>query len=160
MKVEASMVRDGKILRALINKGYINEGKHANYPQVDHNDDGDWGFVYNNSQYELRYIDGSFYPFLFKLKGEKVNDLTRKELARLRRIAREYDERLGATRICYEVVIPGGHFCLRQFDTLEGARANKEAIGAGVGEEHIEYWAGVRDTAQIYKKEEFRSLIE
>ena len=65
-KENMKIITDGRTLRAMINQGYITEAKYGMYPQVDHNGRNDWNFTYKGENYRLQYIDGSFFPFVFK----------------------------------------------------------------------------------------------
>ena len=66
------IVRDGRTLNALLNRGFI-DGWDKNYKYVEGDNYG--GFKYNNDSYIIRYFDGCFMPFVCKIinnnKGDK-----------------------------------------------------------------------------------------
>jgi hypothetical protein len=66
--MKMKIITDGRTLRAMISRGYIAEAKYGMFPQVDHNENDDWRFSYNNKNYKLKYLDGSFFPFVFEVK--------------------------------------------------------------------------------------------
>ena len=70
-----TLIKDGRTLRSFINHGFINDTKYGIYPQIEHNNNNDWRFTYKNINYELKYIDGSIYPMLFKIKKSIINNV-------------------------------------------------------------------------------------
>ena len=60
------LVSDGRTLRGLIIQGCIEEAKYGVYPQIDCTSIGKMKFTFRGTNYELKYMDGSIYPFLYK----------------------------------------------------------------------------------------------
>ena len=70
MKYE--LIKDGRKLRPLINNGFIKKAKYEFYPFICCNFETSMkGFKYKNNKYIIKYIDGNFYPLVFKLINNK-----------------------------------------------------------------------------------------
>jgi len=70
-----TLIKDGRTLKSFIKHGFINNTKYGIYPQIEHNNNDDWRFTYKNINYELKYIDGSIYPMLFKTEINIINNV-------------------------------------------------------------------------------------
>ena len=59
------LISDGRTLRRFINHGFIKEAKYAFYPYIDADISE---FTCNRGgKYIVKYIDGSFYPLVYKV---------------------------------------------------------------------------------------------
>ena len=58
------LIKDGRTLKAMINKGLIKEAKYEFYPFVDADN---MKFEYKGATYIARYIDGNFYNLIYKI---------------------------------------------------------------------------------------------
>ena len=59
------IIKDKRTLKAMIKRGFIGKAKYGAYPEIDATFDQFFrGFTYNGVKYEIKYFDGSFYPFV------------------------------------------------------------------------------------------------
>ena len=70
------IVRDGRVLNALINRGLIYEwDKIHKYIEYDMSRlGGENQIIYNNNMYIIKYFDGCFMPFVCKVNNENLNN--------------------------------------------------------------------------------------
>lgn len=68
-----SLVRDGRTLLAMAKQGKIFYPVHKGQKYVEYETNGvngrislPWRFDYHGKSYTIRYLDGCFYPFVFK----------------------------------------------------------------------------------------------
>jgi len=59
------IIKDKRTLKAMIKQGFIGKAEYGSYPQIDATFDQFFrGFIYNGVKYEIKYFDGSLYPFV------------------------------------------------------------------------------------------------
>ena len=66
------IVTDARVLNAFIKRGYIKKCEFdIPFPQVDSNDFkyNIFGFKYKNNKYEIKYFEGSIFPFVCKVNN-------------------------------------------------------------------------------------------
>ena len=68
------IVEDGRTLKAMIKRGFIGRPEYGAFPQVDATFDQFFqGFTYKGVKYEIKYFDGSLYPFVVTLTDKYIH---------------------------------------------------------------------------------------
>ena len=62
-----NIVSDKRKLNAMIKRGFITDTKYGVFPQIDSELTR---FIYKDKEYQIKYFDGSFYPFVVEEKKE------------------------------------------------------------------------------------------
>lgn len=68
------IIRDGRTLRALSNKGFFTYPVTTGHKYIDEGDQPR-RFEYKGKQYSIEYGDGCFFPFLFEIRTA-IQDFT------------------------------------------------------------------------------------
>lgn len=61
------MIRDGRVLKAMARLGKIEHPIDKGQKYVDCSAEVEmYGFYYKGKEYKIKYLDGCFYPFVYK----------------------------------------------------------------------------------------------
>lgn len=68
------IVRDGRVLNALVKRGLINEWDKIHKYINDYNYGVNLNVIYNNNKYMIKYFDGCFMPFVCRINNINLNN--------------------------------------------------------------------------------------